>query len=87
MEEIEKSDKKQDAEEVLTPSAVDPISLKKITFLDKIWTFLATYKSTIIAIFLVILNILVFIYFGFATHFFVEYSNILMIVINAFNNL
>uniref|UniRef100_A0A1B0DND0 Uncharacterized protein n=1 Tax=Phlebotomus papatasi TaxID=29031 RepID=A0A1B0DND0_PHLPP len=36
LEEIEKSEKKQDAEEVLTPSAVDPISLKKTTFLDKI---------------------------------------------------
>uniref|UniRef100_A0A1L8DEH6 Sodium/nucleoside cotransporter n=2 Tax=Nyssomyia neivai TaxID=330878 RepID=A0A1L8DEH6_9DIPT len=47
---------------------------KKTTFLDTIWTFLAKNKGIILVIVLVLLNIGVFVYFGFATNYFVKYT-------------
>ncbi|GAB0097940.1 Sodium/nucleoside cotransporter [Sergentomyia squamirostris] len=46
----------------------------KTTFLDKFWSYLSSHKNKFITATLVILNILVFVYFGFATKFYVEYT-------------
>ncbi|GAB0100840.1 Sodium/nucleoside cotransporter [Sergentomyia squamirostris] len=76
LESLDSNGKSKIADDTTQPmvSEESSNSALKTTFLDKFWSFLSSHKNKIIIATLVILNILVFVYFGFATHFYVEYT-------------